>query len=339
MLNVDRLRAEQAVGNLVDNALRHGEGRIVVEARRGGDGTVELHVRDAGPGFPRTSPRARSSRSAEAMPRARAGRGPRPRDRRRHRPRPRRFGPRRRRRRVDRAAGIRTLSRGELPLFAWPATWTRRGSLTKLGGAHSGGAGWKALDQASGRARGGGLREVSCVLTPEPTEGPFFLPGDKVRGNVTEGKPGAADAQLTVLDVSTCKPIKGAAVDIWHCDAVGKYAAATNQTFLRGIQRTDAKGVATFKTLYPGWYRGRTVHIHVKVSLGGDVVHTGQLFFPDAPRTPFTSGAVRRGALMRNADDSIYRNGGSRSTLKLQEGKERLHGLDHHGRPALASRL
>jgi two-component system OmpR family sensor kinase len=52
VLYVDRLRAEQAVGNLVDNALRHGRGRIQVEARCGGDGTAELHVRDEGPGFP-----------------------------------------------------------------------------------------------------------------------------------------------------------------------------------------------------------------------------------------------------------------------------------------------
>ena len=95
------------------------------------------------------------------------------------------------------------------------------------------------------------------MLAPEQTEGPFFLPGDKVRRNVTEGKAGVPlTLKLTVLDVSTCKPIKGAAVDIWHCDAVGTYAAATNRTFLRGIQKTDAKGVATFKTIYPGWYAG-----------------------------------------------------------------------------------
>jgi signal transduction histidine kinase len=53
VIHVDRLRAEQAVGNLVDNALRHGRGRIVVEARRGSDSTVELHVRDHGLGVPR----------------------------------------------------------------------------------------------------------------------------------------------------------------------------------------------------------------------------------------------------------------------------------------------
>ncbi len=146
-----------------------------------------------------------------------------------------------------------------------------------------------------------------------------------MRRNVTEGKPGVPlTLRLTVLDVSTCKPIKGAAVDIWHCDAVGTYAAATNKTFLRGIQRTDAKGVATFTTVYPGWYPGRTVHIHVRVSLGGNVVHTGQLYFPDATtdavykRKPYSSRGARN---TRNPDDAIYRNGGSRSTLKLKKVK------------------
>src|SRR5439155_574562 len=83
--------------------------------------------------------------------------------------------------------------------------------------------------------------------------------------------------RLTVLDASTCKPIKGAAVDIWHCDALGVYSgvppAAASTTFMRGIQRTGAAGVATFQTVYPGWYPGRTVHIHVKVHVGGNVVH------------------------------------------------------------------
>jgi protocatechuate 3,4-dioxygenase beta subunit len=202
---------------------------------------------------------------------------------------------------------------------------TRRGSLLKLSGAGIAAAlGWKAVDDATGAGPAAvASGAVSCVLAPEQTVGPFFLPGDKVRRDVTEGKAGVPlTLKLTVLDVSSCKPVKGAAVDIWHCDAVGTYAAATNRTFLRGIQKTDAKGVATFKTIYPGWYSGRTVHIHVRVSLGGNVVHTGQLYFPDGvtdkvyTRSPYSSRGARS---MRNPDDSIYRNGGSRSTLKLKK--------------------
>src|SRR5213079_3102316 len=90
---------------------------------------------------------------------------------------------------------------------------------------------------------------------------------------------------LTVVNASTCKVVRNAAVDIWHCDALGVYSGAVasnpGTNFLRGVQRTSAKGVATFKTVYPGWYQGRAVHIHVKVHVGGNVVHTGQLFFPD----------------------------------------------------------
>jgi protocatechuate 3,4-dioxygenase beta subunit len=201
---------------------------------------------------------------------------------------------------------------------------TRRGSLLKLGGAGLAVAlGWKAVDEASAGPAAVASGAVSCVLAPEQTEGPFFLPGDKLRRNVTEGKAGVPlTLKLTVLDVSKCKPIKGAAVDIWHCDAVGTYAASTNRTFLRGVQKTDANGVAAFKTIYPGWYGGRTVHIHVRVSLGGNVVHTGQLYFPDGvtdkvyTRSPYNSRGARS---TRNSDDSIYRNGGSRSTLKLKK--------------------
>jgi protocatechuate 3,4-dioxygenase beta subunit len=89
---------------------------------------------------------------------------------------------------------------------------------------------------------------------------------------------------------------------------------------MRGIQRTNAKGLATFTTVYPGWYSGRTVHIHVQVSLGGNVVHTGQLFFPEAltdavyRRAPYNRRPNRD---TRNATDSIFRNGGAKSMLKL----------------------
>jgi protocatechuate 3,4-dioxygenase beta subunit len=106
---------------------------------------------------------------------------------------------------------------------------------------------------------------VTCVLSPEMTEGPYYVEGDKVRRNITEGKPGVPlILRLTVVNVSTCRPIRGAAVDIRHCDAGGVYSGTSvqsteNLTFLRGIQRTDTNGLAIFRTIYPGWYPGRTV--------------------------------------------------------------------------------
>jgi protocatechuate 3,4-dioxygenase beta subunit len=205
---------------------------------------------------------------------------------------------------------------------------TRRGSLARLGtllaAAAGGGISAAAADGSGPAAVSSGL--VTCVLTPELTEGPYYIAGEKVRRNITEGRPGTPlELHLTVVDASTCKPIRGAAVDIWHADAGGVYSGfgtgASSRTFMRGIQRTDAKGLATFATVYPGWYQGRAVHIHVKVHVGGNVVHTGQLFFNDAVTDtayrvkPYTS---RPNRTTRNADDSIYVNGGSRSLLALK---------------------
>jgi protocatechuate 3,4-dioxygenase beta subunit len=214
---------------------------------------------------------------------------------------------------------------------------SRRRALTKLGGLAAvalGGGAWggrQLLDAPDADAATTGVAAVSsglvsCVLTPEQTEGPYYVAGAPVRGNVTEGRPGVAlTLRLSVLNVSTCKPIKGASVEIWHCDAGGTYSGVAQQNtvgqeFLRGVQRTDAKGLAIFRTIYPGWYRGRTVHIHTKVHVAGNVVHTGQLYFSDSvtdtvyTRSPYSSRPDRD---PRNDGDSIYRNGGKRSTLKI----------------------
>ena len=225
---------------------------------------------------------------------------------------------------------------------------TRRGSLAKLGGlavtALAAGS-WRigvsetepeaatAGDGPAGVASGA----VTCVLAPEQTEGPYYIPDEKIRRNITEGRPGTSLAlRILVVDASSCKPIRGAAVDIWHCDAGGVYSGydsgsppsgggghadpSNELTFLRGIQKTDAKGVATFQTIYPGWYRGRTVHIHVKVHLGGNVVHTGQIYFPDTltdsvyKRAPYNKRPNRD---VRNASDFVYRTGGKNSMLRV----------------------
>jgi protocatechuate 3,4-dioxygenase beta subunit len=183
-----------------------------------------------------------------------------------------------------------------------------------------------ALGLAGLEARETDAASVSCILTPEQTEGPYYIAGEKLRRNITDGRPGAPMLLRTfVVDATTCRPIKNAAVDIWHADAGGVYsgfgAGASSRTFMRGIQRTNAHGLAQFRTVYPGWYQGRTVHIHVKVHVGGNVVHTGQLFFQDSltdvvyRRTPYSS---RPNRTTRNADDMIYRDGGSRSLLKVK---------------------
>ena len=203
---------------------------------------------------------------------------------------------------------------------------SRRDSLLRLGGLLAGAAtagAWKVADSASAGPAGVASGAVSCVLAPEQTEGPYHLGDQKIRRDITDGKTGVQLAlRLAVVDASTCRPLKGAAVDVWHCDAAGVYSGVQGDTrsFLRGIQRTNAKGLALFETIYPGWYPGRTVHVHVKVSLGSNVVHTGQLYFPDRVtdavyrRTPYRRRPNRD---PRNAGDSIYRNGGRRSTLRL----------------------
>jgi protocatechuate 3,4-dioxygenase beta subunit len=202
---------------------------------------------------------------------------------------------------------------------------TRRESLLAAGGVVAAALLPEVADAASGPA-GVSSGAISCVLTPEMTEGPYYVPSEKVRRNITEGKPGVAlELHLTVVNASTCKPIRNAVVDIWHADAGGVYSGAVagnaGTNFLRGVQRTDSNGLALFKTIYPGWYRGRATHIHVKVYLSGNVVHTGQLFFNEAlsnavySRTPYSSHGL---ADTPNASDSIYRNGGSRSMLKLK---------------------
>ena len=198
---------------------------------------------------------------------------------------------------------------------------TRSGLIARAGGLLAGLAGLGFLRPGSAPAASG----VGCILTPEMTEGPYYISGEKLRRNITEGRPGARlDLRLAVVDATTCRPIKGAVVDIWHADAAGTYsgfgAGASSRTFMRGVQRTDASGIAVFRTVYPGWYQGRTVHIHVKVHVGGNVVHTGQLFFSDS----FTDTVYRRAPYnrrpnrdVRNAQDMIYASGGRQSLLKL----------------------
>lgn len=200
-----------------------------------------------------------------------------------------------------------------------------------------------------------------CKLVAEQEVGPYYVADELVRADIREGKPGLPlTLRLVVMDARTCKPLPQAAIDIWHCDALGLYAGFTKMnptgmgpgpggvppdmggehngpppgfdpqhpgnrpgppegfrpppamkttdqmTFLRGIQFTGARGEVTFETVFPGFYMGRTNHIHFKVREGGQVsprktgpggtplagtqletyveghtAHVGQVFFPE----------------------------------------------------------
>jgi protocatechuate 3,4-dioxygenase beta subunit len=167
---------------------------------------------------------------------------------------------------------------------------------------------------------------ASCKLSRELTEGPYWIDTNLTRRDITEDRKGVPlRIVFTVQDASTCRVIPGADVEIWHADAGGEYSGFdgdSSSRYLRGHQKANAKGRAVFDTIYPGWYRGRTPHIHLKVHVGGNEVHTGQLFFRD----PLSDAVYRtryyraRGAAeTTNAEDGIY-EAGSRMAVRRRRG-------------------
>jgi protocatechuate 3,4-dioxygenase beta subunit len=192
-------------------------------------------------------------------------------------------------------------------------------------------------DKVARSAVGEGTTRPDCVLTPEQEEGPFYIDLAQVRRDIVENRPGVPLAlALAVVDSDTCKPIRDAAIDIWHCDALGVYSGepsegSEGETYLRGIQLTDGNGMAEFATIYPGQYPGRTTHIHVKIHIGGrqsdgtysggHVSHTGQLFTSDRrdaevfALAPYNRNTVE--LTPRNADGVFRYQGGSSSVLAI----------------------
>lgn len=201
-----------------------------------------------------------------------------------------------------------------------------------------------------------------CVVQPEQTEGPYFVDRMLDRSDIRAepatnvAKPGLP-LQVT-FNVSrmaangSCTPIPGAQVDLWHCDAAGIYSGVQNpnfntvgQQYLRGYQRTDANGAATFVTIYPGWYAGRAVHLHFKIRTTPDAQRgyefTSQLYFDEAvndrvfARAPYSERTGRR---VKNESDGIFRNGGKDLMLRLIESRSGYAGTFsvalHPGRPS-----
>ncbi|MFV2118553.1 intradiol ring-cleavage dioxygenase [Streptomyces sp. Act-28] len=230
----------------------------------------------------------------------------------------------------------------------------------------------------SGSGGGSGKGEACYVLTSETTEGPYYIDADKIREDITEDREGIPlTLRLKVIDAGTCEPLANAAVDVWHCDALGLYSGYESMStgggggggtpptgaptgmptgeppaggggvheeptdgkrYLRGTQMTDRKGYVEFTTIFPGWYRGRCVHIHTKVHVGGTLTdagyegghtcHTGQLFFAEsavldsAEVAPYSTNTTPRTTL---DEDMIYPgNGTAGGLLTLKYDKNRI---------------
>lgn len=183
-----------------------------------------------------------------------------------------------------------------------------------------------------------------CVVQPQQTEGPYFVDGMLKRADVrTEppsgpAKPGVPLALafnvMSMAPGGACTPLAGAHVDLWQCDALGIYSGVkdpsfdtSGQKFLRGYQLTDANGRAAFTTIYPGWYRGRAVHIHFKIRTnpGGasGQEFTSQLYFDEAmndrilAQPPYAAKGLD--GRTRNASDRIFnQEGGAQLVLALE---------------------
>lgn len=225
-------------------------------------------------------------------------------------------------------------------------------------------------------AAGADGTDVCYRLTSETVEGPYYIDADKLRTDITEDRQGIPLLlSLKVIDSETCRPLRDAAVDIWHCDASGVYSGyqaqgnggggggpaptgeppsgtptgtptgepptggpgggggghqdPTDDTrYLRGTWRTDRHGHVTFRTVFPGWYQGRCVHIHAKIHVdgewtdagyeGGHTCHTGQFFFAEeavlatATTEPYASNTTPRTTL---TEDGIYDQSGTTGGL------------------------
>ncbi|HEY9674069.1 MAG TPA: intradiol ring-cleavage dioxygenase [Waterburya sp.] len=186
------------------------------------------------------------------------------------------------------------------------------------------------------------LTTPTCVVRPQQTEEPYFVDeklnrsdirSDPSDGSVKQGVPLRLVFHVSQINGSSCTAVSGATIDLWHCDAMGVYSdvpdpsfSTVGKKFLRGYQVTDANGTVEFVTIYPGWYPGRTVHIHFKIRTDSASQRryefTSQLYFDDSltdqihAQAPYASKGQRT---QRNDQDGIFRGGGEQLMLQLSQ--------------------
>lgn len=220
---------------------------------------------------------------------------------------------------------------------------TRREVLASLGAA---GVAMVLPDVRGSLILAGGAVIPACVVRPAQTEGPYFVDeklnrtdirSDPGNGKASAGAPLDLAFRVSRLNGAACAPLAGAVVDIWQCDADGVYSDVKDiggqfntigQKFLRGHQVTGTDGVARFVTVYPGWYTGRTVHIHFKIRTDPGsqkgTEFTSQVYFDDAfTDTVFAAGPYKKGERTRNERDGIFRSGGRQLMLDVARKGER----------------
>jgi protocatechuate 3,4-dioxygenase beta subunit len=181
---------------------------------------------------------------------------------------------------------------------------------------------------------------VPCRGWVEQDQGPYHRDHEPLRQRIAEDRPGAPfDLFIELVHADGKTPVVAAEIEVWHCDALGRYSGfsatdaeparattpapddrdAPDESFLRGRQVTGIEGVCGFRTIYPGWYPGRTVHIHVIAHVDGRK-HTTQLFFPDQltdavhARAPYNQHAGRD---TDNASDDVYAHEGASTMLDI----------------------
>jgi protocatechuate 3,4-dioxygenase beta subunit len=182
------------------------------------------------------------------------------------------------------------------------------------------------------------------TLTAEQEEGPFYVAVDDVREDIVLGQTGLPlQLEITIINAKTCRPLKHAAVDIWHCNASGIYSDISSEntvgkTYLRGVQFTNKHGLVSFRTIFPGHYSGRTTHIHARTHIGstdsrrrlvgGHIAHTGQMFPSDAvdkevyKLSPYSAETA---SIVTHSEDRVWTDQhGSEARLKVKKIGNRL---------------